>query len=63
MALRLYCIFCALAVALAAYGNLTGNYPTYGMFTGENSRRPGQRGGGFFFWGSPYRGGGGYHAK
>ena len=65
MPLKIYGVICALAICAVAYGDLTGRYPSYGLFSGESSRRPGQRGGFFFFGGGGYYrgGGGGYHAK
>jgi hypothetical protein len=58
LAVRLYIFYSAVIVLLAAYGNYAGWFPTYGIFSGENSMRSGYHGGGFFFGG-----GSGIHGK
>jgi hypothetical protein len=58
MALKIYLVACAVLVAFASIATARGYYPTYGMFSGEGSRRPGAHGGPHY-----YHGGTGFHAK
>ncbi len=53
--LRIYLIYSLLLGSAMAYANHTGWFPTYGIFSGENSMRSGYHGG--------YHGGFGIHGK
>jgi hypothetical protein len=53
---RIYAIFCLLMISAMAIANHVGWFPTYGIFSGENSLHSSYRSG--------YRfGGGGIHGK
>ncbi len=55
---RTYVIFCVLTIAAMGYANQTGWFPTYGIFSGENSMHSSYRTGGYSFGG-----GHGIHGK
>jgi|GEM_PF-6542313 len=53
--LRKYVVFCLLVTAAMAYANHRGYFPTYGIFSGENSIHSSYHSG--------YHGGYGIHGK